>query len=71
MNDETPRQLAERVREACLSALLAGHEQAAIAGLCGEGAFEAAVGAVQELNLDALLADPIVSHEPPSTASED
>lgn len=47
--------VAQAVREACIRAALAGYENAAMSGLCHEGAWEAAVSAVQMLDLDALL----------------
>lgn len=51
---EQERQLAERVRAACIRAVLEGYEQASISGLCHEGAFEVAVDAVRMLDLDTL-----------------
>ncbi|GAB4292935.1 MAG: hypothetical protein Kow0096_08160 [Thiohalomonadaceae bacterium] len=54
MNDAALH-VAERVREACLQAALDGYQQAAMSGLCHEGAFEAAVDAVRMLDLAALL----------------
>jgi hypothetical protein len=50
------RQLAEAVREACVEAAIAGYESAGIAGLCGEGAFEAAISAIRMLDLGELEA---------------
>ncbi|KEZ76261.1 hypothetical protein [Salinisphaera hydrothermalis] len=46
--------LAERVRAACIEAARQGYEEAAIAGLCGEGALEAALGALERLDLKPL-----------------
>lgn len=51
----TQRQVAEAVRTACIEAALAGYEQAAMSGLCAEGAWEAAVGAMRMLDLEAVL----------------
>jgi hypothetical protein len=48
--------LAERIREACVVAALAGYEDAAISGLCHEGAFEVAISAIRRLDLDDLKA---------------
>ncbi len=60
------RELAEKVRNACVQAAKAGFEQARMDGLCEEGAVETAVSAIQNLNLDQLLGD---SHpQPPRTA---
>lgn len=52
----TPAQLdlAERVRSACIDAALAGYENAAISGLCREGAWEAAISAMRMVDLAAL-----------------
>jgi len=57
MSDDERRTLAERVREACAQAAARGYEDAAMAGLCSEGALEAAVSAVQSLDLRPFLAD--------------
>lgn len=54
---------AERVRAACIDAAIAAHEDAARAGLCGEGALEAAVGAMRALDLAAVIDAP---HAPES-----
>ncbi len=48
--------LAEAVRNACVQAALQGYEQAAMDGLCHEGAFEAAVEAIRGLDIEAILA---------------
>lgn len=50
------RRIAEAVRAACLRAARTAYQDASMSGLCGEGAFEAALGAVQTLDLEALLA---------------
>ena len=47
--------LAEAVRAACLEAAGKAYEQASISGLCGDGAWEAARGALQSLDLEHLL----------------
>lgn len=49
-------QLAEAVRAACLAAALESYEDASMRGLCHEGAWECAVGAIRTLNLQHLLA---------------
>jgi len=48
--------IARTVREACVAAAKQAYEQAAISGLCDEGALEAAIGAIETLDLEALLA---------------
>jgi hypothetical protein len=50
-----PLRLAEAVRAACLEAATAAYEDAGVQGLCAEGRWEAAIGAVESLNLQALL----------------
>jgi hypothetical protein len=49
------RELAEKVRQACVVAAKAGFEQARLDGLCAEGAVETAVSAIQNLNLETLV----------------
>lgn len=55
LDDETVHHLADAVRAACIAAALDGYEMAAISGLCPEGAWEAAVSAMQRLDLVPLL----------------
>ncbi len=55
MTDAEKRHLAEAVRAACLDAAIKSYEQAAISGLCGEGAWEAARGAIRTLDLERLI----------------
>ncbi len=49
------RRLASVIRDACVEAALEGYEQAAMDGLCHEGAFEAAVDAIRGLDIDRIL----------------
>ena len=49
-------QLAEAVRAACLAVALESYEDASIRGLCHEGAWECAIGAIRTLDLPRLLA---------------
>ncbi|AWN15757.1 acetyltransferase [Salinisphaera sp. LB1] len=58
MGDEGDLVLAERVRSACVEAARLGYEDAAMSGLCGEGALEAAIGAIEKLDLRELLPAP-------------
>ena len=53
-----PMDLASAVRAACIQAALDGYEQAQIAGLCQEGAWECAVDAMRKLDLEAILQNP-------------
>lgn len=57
MSDDRELSTAERVRSACIEAARAGYQDAAIAGLCAEGALEAALGAIDRLDLRAVLTD--------------
>ena len=54
---DDPLELAARVRNACVLAALDGYERAQIAGLCQEGAWEAAVDAMRMIDLRSLLPD--------------
>ena len=55
MQDEAERTTwAEIVRQACIAAALEGYEDAAMRGLCCEGAWEAAIGAIRRLDLAGL-----------------
>jgi hypothetical protein len=48
-------ELAEHVRRVCVEAAIDGYERAAMSGLCHEGAWEAAIGAMRMVDLAALL----------------
>lgn len=50
-----PEDLAKRIRDACLEAVLQAYEDAGVQGLCAEGRWEAAVGALRTLDLAPLL----------------
>jgi hypothetical protein len=53
--DTELRRIAEVVRAACISAALAGYEDASMRGLCHEGAWECAIGAIRMLDVRTLL----------------
>lgn len=55
MSGEQERRLAEAVRDACIRAWREGYEDAGMSGLCAEGALEAALSAVQRLDLNAVV----------------
>jgi len=55
---ERARRLTEAVRRACIEAALDGYEQASLAGLCREGAWEAALCAIRRLDLASLSNSP-------------
>ena len=57
VSSEEAQKLAEAVRAACLKAARQGYEQAAAGGLCHEGAVEAALGAIEMIDLGALLSE--------------
>ena len=65
-------QIAAAVRNACVRAPLDSYERAQIAGLCQEGAWEAAIDAMRMLDLT-RLPDPgpmePASPPPPATSS--
>lgn len=52
----TDAELMEAVRRACIEAALAAYEDAGVSGLCAEGRWEAAVGAIQSLDLKQVVA---------------
>lgn len=49
------RAAVEAVRAACLDAARQAYEDASMQGLCAEGCWEAAVGAVRALDLQAVV----------------
>ena len=51
-----PRELAEQVRAALVAAALSAYEDAGVRGLCAEGAWEVAVGAMRALDLSRVVA---------------
>jgi hypothetical protein len=50
-----PTELAEAIRNACLQAAFKAYDDAGVQGLCEAGRWEAAVGAIESLNLPHLL----------------
>lgn len=46
---------AKRIRDACLEAVREAYEDAGVQGLCAEGRWEAAVGALQTLDVARLV----------------
>lgn len=48
-------ELARAVRDACIRAAKEGYENAAISGLCEDGALEAALSAIHMVDLEALV----------------
>ena len=58
MPRESDSDIREAVRAACLKAARDAFEDAEVRGLCGEGALEAALGAIEMLDLDTLFPEP-------------
>ena len=54
MRDDEAKDLREQVRRACLAAARAAYDDALMRGICAEGALEAALGAIEMLDLDEL-----------------
>lgn len=50
-----PDDLARRVRAACLQAARQAYEDAGVQGLCAEGRWEAAMSALEVVDVDAIL----------------
>lgn len=46
---------AKRIRDACLKAALEAYDDAGLQGLCAEGRWEVAMGALKALDLTPLL----------------
>lgn len=52
-----PGELAEQVRAALVEIALSAYEEAGVRGLCAEGAWEVAVGAMRSLDLSRIVAE--------------
>lgn len=50
------RELAEQVRAAIVEAAISAYEDAGVRGICAEGAWEVAVGAMRSLDLSRIVA---------------
>lgn len=48
-------EITEAVRSACLEAARAAYEDARLRGLCAEGAWETALGAIESVDVDAVI----------------
>lgn len=59
-----PATLAERVREALVACALAAYDDAGVRGLCADGAWEAAVAAMRQLDLSELAPGSAPAAEP-------
>jgi hypothetical protein len=49
------KEVAQKVQNACIQAAREGFQEASMSGLCTEGAAEAAISAIQKLDLEDLL----------------
>jgi hypothetical protein len=58
MNGDSDMNIARAVQQACIAAARQAFVDAAQSGLCGEGALEAAIGAIQTLDLAAVVRQP-------------
>jgi hypothetical protein len=57
-NEDIPSddiKLAKEVRNACVDAARQGFKEASMSGLCNEGAMEAAVSAIQKLDIETII----------------
>ncbi len=57
------RELAESIRDACVAAAREAHDDAGIRGLCAEGRWEAALGAMTAIDLDKVLGEQLSARE--------
>ena len=53
--DSNPLELAAAVRDACIAVAKEAYEAAGISGLCAEGRWEVAIGAMQSLDVQAII----------------
>lgn len=53
----TDVEVAEQVRDACVRVALNAYENARMDGLCHDGAWEAAVGAMRMLDVERIVAE--------------
>lgn len=54
-SDEQLTELAALVQKECINAAREGFQDASMSGLCTEGAIEAAIGAMQSIDLEKLI----------------
>ncbi len=50
-------ELAEAIRRECVASAREGFREASMSGLCAEGAMEAAVSAIQMVNVEKIIED--------------
>lgn len=56
--EKRDQELAEKIRTKCIEAAKEGFRDASMSGLCADGAMEAAISAMQSLDLDQLIKEP-------------
>lgn len=61
------RRVGTAVRDACRAAALEAYEHAARSGLCHEGAWECAMGAIADLDLEQVIHNLDLSEDASST----
>jgi hypothetical protein len=66
---DTDSMTVGRVRAACLDAAIQAYEDAGIRGLCADGRWEAALAAMRQLDLSAVLEPPAGSGLPAKAPS--
>lgn len=54
-NRTSDKGLAHEVRNACITAAREGFRDASMSGLCAEGAMEAAISAMENLDIDQII----------------
>ena len=57
MSRSIEMEIAKKIQEAAVRAAREGFNEASMSGLCSEGAIEAAVGAIQLLDLEELISE--------------
>lgn len=55
VRDMATVELATAIRDACVKAVMDAYENARMDGLCHEGAWEVAVGAIRNLNVERIV----------------
>ncbi|MEN8180532.1 MAG: acetyltransferase [Pseudomonadota bacterium] len=60
MGGAEKQRIAQVVKDACLQAALEGYENAAMSGLCREGAWEAAISAIKMLDVETILTEKLI-----------
>jgi hypothetical protein len=53
--EEHTRRLAQAIRDACIEEALAAYEDGGMRGLCHEGRWEYAIGAIRQLDLERVI----------------